>query len=118
MLFRSTHSKLIKIDESTEITLDGTDTSAGSEKVLELEVISGGEYKLVFTMMSNLNPLAQLPVNVLINDQFSVTFVFNGTDGQWTTRDKQLKVMTGAQRLTLTFPQSGLVFQKLRFIKL
>lgn len=117
-MFSQTHSKLIKIDENTEITLDGTDTSAGSEKVLELEVISGGEYKLVFTMMSNLNPLAQLPVNVLINDQFSVTFVFNGTDGQWTTRDKQLKVMTGAQRLTLTFPQSGLVFQKLRFIKL
>lgn len=116
--FSQTHSKLIRIEENTEVSMDGTDTSAGSEKVIELEVISGGEYKLVFTVMSNLNPLAQLPVNVLINDQFTVTFVFNGTDGQWTTRDKQLKLTTGAQRLTLAFPQSGLGLHKLRFIKL
>ncbi|PKM64876.1 MAG: beta-glucosidase [Firmicutes bacterium HGW-Firmicutes-20] len=115
--FNQTQSHLIKIDEDTEIFLDGVDTSAGNEKSLELDVINGGEYTLAFTLVSNLNPLAQLPINVLINDQFSATFVFNGTDGQFTTREKQLNLETGAQKLTFAFPQSGLKIQRLRFIK-
>jgi len=115
--FSQTQSHLIKIDKNTEIFLDGVDTSAGNEKSLELDVISGGEYTLAFTLVSNLNPLAQLPINVLINDQFSSTFVFNGTDGQFTTREKQLNLETGALKLTFAFPQSGLKIQRLRFIK-
>jgi beta-glucosidase len=115
--FSQSQSHLIKIDENTEIFLDGVDTSAGNEKAWELDIINGGEYTLAFTVMSNLNPLAQLPINVLINDQFSATFVFNGTDGQFTTREKQLNLATGALKLTFTFPQSGLKIQRLRFIK-
>jgi beta-glucosidase len=116
--FSQTQSHLIKIEENTEIMLDGMEPIAGTEKELELDIVSGGEYKLVFTVVSNLNPLAQLPLNVLINDQFSTTFVFNGTDGQWTTREKFLNLTTGALKLTLALPQSGLRFQRLRFIKL
>jgi hypothetical protein len=81
-------------------------------------VIHGGEYKLSFAVRSNLNTLAQLPVNVLINDQFIVTFVFNGTDGVWTTRDKQLTLGSGVQKLTFVFPQNGLSIHKLHFEKL
>lgn len=116
--FNQTQSQLIKIEENTEIMLDGVETSAGNEKSWELDVANGGEYTLAFTVMSNLNPLAQLPINVLINDQFSSTFVFNGTDGQFTTREKQLSLTSGAQKLTFVFPQSGLKIQRLRFIKL
>ena len=116
--FNQTQSHLIKIEENTEIMLDGVETSAGNEKSWELDVVNGGDYTLAFTVMSNLNPLAQLPINVLINDQFSSTFVFNGTDGQFTTREKQLHLTTGALKLTFVFPQSGLKVQRLRFIKL
>jgi hypothetical protein len=84
--------------------LDGVETSAGNEKSWELDVVNGGDYTLAFTVMSNLNPLAQLPINVLINDQFSSTFVFNGTDGQFTTREKQLHLTTGALKLTFVLP--------------
>jgi beta-glucosidase len=115
--FNQTQSTLTKIEANTEIMLDGVDTSAGNEKSWELDVVNGGEYTLAFTVMSNLNPLAQLPINVLINDQFSSTFVFNGTDGQFTTREKQLSLTSGAQKLTFVFPQSGLKIQRLRFIK-
>ncbi len=115
--FNQTQSILTKIEANTEIMLDGVDTSAGNEKSWELDVVNGGEYTLAFTVMSNLNPLAQLPINVLINDQFSSTFVFNGTDGQFTTREKQLSLTSGAQKLTFVFPQSGLKIQRLRFIK-
>jgi beta-glucosidase len=115
--FNQTQSTLTKIEANTEIMLDGVDTSAGNEKSWELDVVNGGEYTLAFTVMSNLNPLAQLPINVLINDQFSSTFVFNGTDGQFTTREKLLSLTSGAQKLTFVFPQSGLKIQRLRFIK-
>lgn len=115
--FNQTQSTLTKIEANTEIMLDGVDTSAGNEKSWELDVVNGGDYTLAFTVMSNLNPLAQLPINVLINDQFSSTFVFNGTDGQFTTREKQLNLASGAQKLTFVFPQSGLKIQRLRFIK-
>lgn len=115
--FNQTQSTLTKIEANTEIMLDGVDTSAGNEKSWDLDVVNGGEYTLAFTVMSNLNPLAQLPINVLINDQFSSTFVFNGTDGQFTTREKQLSLTSGAQKLTFVFPQSGLKIQRLRFIK-
>jgi beta-glucosidase len=115
--FNQTQSTLTKIEANTEIMLDGVDTSSGNEKSWELDVVNGGDYTLVFTVMSNLNPLAQLPINVLINDQFSSTFVFNGTDGQFTTREKQLSLTSGAQKLTFAFPQSGLKIQRLRFIK-
>jgi beta-glucosidase len=115
--FSQTQSILTKIEANTEIMLDGVDTSAGNEKSWELDVVNGGDYTLAFTVMSNLNPLAQLPINVLINDQFSSTFVFNGTDGQFTTREKQLNLASGAQKLTFVFPQSGLKIQRLRFIK-
>lgn len=115
--FNQTQSTLTKIEANTEIMLDGVDTSAGNEKSWELDVVNGGEYTLAFTVMSNLNPLAQLPINVLINDRFSSTFVFNGTDGQFTTREKQLNLASGAQKLTFVFPQSGLKIQRLRFIK-
>ena len=115
--FTQTQNDLFRIADDTEMTLDGTDTSAGSERSFELNVQRGGEFILVFTVRSNLNPLAQLPINVLINDKFSATLVFNGTDGLWTTREKPLSLPTGACKLTFSFPVSGLNFQKLRFIR-
>lgn len=115
--FTQTQSHLFRIADDTEMTLDGTDTSAGSERSFELNVQRGGEFVLVFTVRSNLNPLAQLPINVLINDKFSATLVFNGTDGLWTTREKPLSLPTGACKLTFSFPVSGLNFQKLRFVR-
>ncbi|MBS3991455.1 MAG: glycoside hydrolase family 3 protein [Erysipelothrix sp.] len=116
-LTQSLHN-VVKLEASFEVSFDGVDTSAGSEKTLELDVVSAGEYKLLFAVRSNLNALAQLPVNVLINDQFTVTFVFNGTDGVWTTREKQLTLGSGVQKLTFVFPQNGLSFHKLHFEKL
>lgn len=116
--FNQTLEHAVKVESTLEVSFDGVDTSAGSEKTLELDVIHGGEYKLSFAVRSNLNTLAQLPVNVLINDQFIVTFVFNGTDGVWTTRDKQLTLGSGVQKLTFVFPQNGLSIHKLHFEKL
>jgi len=113
-----TFNNIIKLEEHTEISMDGVETSAGSEKTFEFDVVSGGEYTLSFTIRSNLNPLAQLPLNILVNDQFAATFVFNGTDGHWTTRDKQFTFATGSQRFTLSFTQNGIGLHKLRFTKM
>jgi beta-glucosidase len=111
-------AKSIRIEDGTQISLDGVDTTSGNEKSFELDVEEGGLYALNFNTRANLNPLAQIPVNVLINDKFVATFVFNGTDGHWMMREKQLKLSTGVQKLTFSFPQNGLNIHRISFKKI
>jgi beta-glucosidase len=111
-------AKSIKIEDGTQISMDGVDTTSGNEKSFELDVLEGGMYTLSFNTRANLNQLAQIPVNVLINDKFVATFVFNGTEGHWMMREKQLKLSTGVQKLTFTFPQNGLNIHKIQFKKI
>ena len=115
--YKSSAESLMVIEHGSIISLDGIDTSAGSEKSFEVEVKEYGSYRLVFNVRSNLNPLAQLPLNILINDQFVTTFVFNGTDGVWMSREKQLSLQIGKQKITFLFPQNGLSVHKIKFEK-
>lgn len=110
-----TSSQSIKVLEGTTLSLESVDTSAGSEISFELDVMSGDTYRLDFTVQSNLNPLAQLAMNVLVNDLFLTTLVFNGTDGEWMIREKHLGLSKGEQKLTFSFPQNGLSIKSVLF---
>ena len=116
-VYESTSESLMIIEHGSLISLDGIDTSAGCEKNFEVEVNDSGIFNLVFNVRSNLNPLAQLPLNILINDQFVTTFVFNGTNGLWISREKQLPLQAGVQKITFFFPQKGLSVHKIKFEK-
>jgi beta-glucosidase len=115
--YMQSSSQSIKIEDGSHISMDGVDTTAGNEKSFEIDVESGGTYIISFNTRSNLNPLAQIPVNVLINDKFIATFVFNGTEGHWRMKEKQLELATGVQKLTFAFPQNGLNLHRIVFKK-
>lgn len=105
----------IKIHEGSILSFDGVDTSASCEKSFDIFIEEGKLFTLSFNIRSNLNPLAQIPMILRINDHNAVTLVFNGTDGQWISREKQVVLPTGATKLTFVFPQNGLAIHKVRF---
>jgi len=115
--FNEVLTNLVKIDGHGLLSFDGSDTSQGSKKNFNLDVQEAGAYVFAFAMSSTLNPLAQIPLNVSLNDEFVATFVFNGTDGVWTTKEKELVLPQGPVKLTFNFPQNGLQFQQLHVTK-
>lgn len=115
--FNEVLTNLVKIDGHGLLSFDGSDTSQGSKKNFNLDVNEAGSYVFAFAMSSTLNPLAQIPLNVSLNDEFVATFVFNGTDGVWTTKEKELVLPQGPVKLTFNFPQNGLQFQQLHVTK-
>ncbi|MCD8519348.1 MAG: glycoside hydrolase family 3 C-terminal domain-containing protein [Erysipelotrichaceae bacterium] len=115
--FNEVLTNLVKIDGHGLLSFDGSDTSQGSKKNFNLDVQEAGTYVFAFAMSSTLNPLAQIPLNVSLNDEFVATFVFNGTDGVWTTKEKEFVLPQGPVKLTFNFPQNGLQFQQLHVTK-
>lgn len=115
--FNEVLTNLVKIDGHGLLSFDGSDTSQGSKKNFNLDVQEAGTYVFAFAMSSTLNPLAQIPLNVSLNDEFVATFVFNGTDGVWATKEKELVLPQGPVKLTFNFPQNGLQFQQLHVTK-
>ena len=96
------------------LPLDHVCTDRGQEYRFGLDMERGG-YILEFTASSELGELAQLPVSLFTANIPLGTLTWNGTRGEWVTKQKRFVATTRFTVFKLHFGQSGL---KLRDLKI
>lgn len=78
-----------------------------------------GGYKIEITGKSDLGELAQIPVTLFTQSIPIAVFTWNGTNGEWVTKDKNIVFLTKYSVLRLYFGQNGVQLKdlKLTFIE-
>lgn len=105
-----------KVENEVTINLEEADTGKGKSYVFALDLDQLGGFRVVVTAKSDLGELAQLPVTLFYQNIPMTVFTFNGTGGEWDSREKKILLHNKYAVLRLYFAQNGLDVKEIKFI--
>jgi len=101
------------------LSLEDVDTSKGSSFVIALEIETLGAYNFSLSGSSQLNEMSQLPVTIFSQGHVAGSFTWNGTNGKWDKKTKDVCIHQKYVIIRLYFGQNGLNLKELnlKFVK-
>lgn len=108
-----------ELSDSLTLNLEGVEAKKGSCYTFAINCNRVGGYKIEITGKSDLGELAQIPVTLFTQSIPIAVFTWNGTNGEWVTKDKNIVFLTKYSVLRLYFGQNGVQLKdlKLTFIE-
>lgn len=103
------------IEDGTVISLEHVEVVKGSSFVFGVDVSKRGAYRLEITGKSDLSEVAQIPVSIFFQSVPGGTFIWNGTGGEWVTRDRNILFMNRYGILRMYFGGGGVQLRDMRF---
>lgn len=104
------------VEDKTVIDMENVDTKKGSIFVFALETTMQGGYLVELTAKSDMGELAQIPVAFYGDSILCGVFVWNGTNGKWTTQNRRILLKSKYSVVRFHFQESGLNLKNIRFI--
>lgn len=103
------------VEDGSEISFEHIDTSKGASYTFALDVQQFGAYQFQLAAKSDLGELAQLPVTIFCRSTPMAVLTFNGTAGQWATKQGKILLATKYMMLRIYFGADGLKLGNLTF---
>lgn len=111
--------KLTSDPETQEIVIDGSllHPARGNADVLAVTNDFLGDFNVIFTMKSDLDPLAQLPVSVFLDNIHKMTVSIQGTQGKWIQETRILNMGFGNNHyIKLYYGADNLQIKEIRLV--
>mgnify|MGYP004462758953 CR=1 FL=1 len=111
--------KLTSDPETQEIVIGGSvlHPARGNADVLAVTNEFLGDFNVIFTMKSDLDPLAQLPVSVFLDNIHKMTVSIQGTQGKWIQEKRILNMGFGNNHyIKLYYGADNLQIREIRLV--
>ena len=106
-----------KVDRDTALDISAIPTEQGAATTIGVELLNAGKYSIRIKAKCEGGELAQVPVSIFMNHGSVVTFTFNGSAGEWVTKEAQLgEFRFPHQYMKFYFAQSGLTLGEVRMV--
>ena len=104
-----------KVNDFIVVPLENANTSKGSSFTFAIDMKNPGILKVELTGKSNSNKLAQMNVSISTNGIPVTSITFNGTDGEYITKETEVSLWSKYTVTKLFFAESGLELKDIKF---
>ncbi len=104
-----------RIYDGVVIPLDNVEVKKGESFVFGVDAARRGAYRMEITAKSELSELSQTPISIFFQSIPGGTLIWNGTGGEWVTKDRNILFMARYGVMRLYFGGSGVVLKDMKF---
>lgn len=97
-----------KLDKKLTIPLDNVKAEKGKSYAFAFDIARGGKFRVTLTAKSDKAETAQMPVTVFAMGSIVANFTWNGTGGEWVTKERDIYMYSRFTACRIYFAQSGL----------
>lgn len=104
-----------KVGKETTISMEGADTSAGSDVVFGTTFDEVGFYEVTFVARSDASEIAQMPMTIFYTSIPLGVITWNGTGGNYVEKQTQVLCLSKHSVYRFHFTNSGVELKEIRF---
>lgn len=104
-----------RVYDGAVIPLDGIEVKKGESFVFGVDVDRRGAYHLEITAKSDLSEVSQTPVSIFFQSIPGGTLIWNGTGGEWVTKERDILFFNRYGVIRLYFGGGGIELKDMKF---